>query len=142
MIEFFYIKFSEGAEEIGLAVMLRDLLTQNLEQNPHKVPDFRKLSLRIGLEVTDAEIALTMDFQRGTLIIRPGIQSKPQLLILSEADMVMALSNVSIRWGLPYYFDPPGKEVLDAIRSGRIRIKGMLRHFVSLVRLSRVMSVR
>lgn len=142
MIESFDIKFAEGAEDIGLAIMLRDLLSQNIEQNPHKLSDFRKLRLRIGLRVTDAGIDLTLDFQGGALTIHPGIQARPQLLIMSEADMVMALSNVKIRWGLPYYFDQPGKEVLEAIRSGRIRIKGMIRHFVGLVRLSRIMSVR
>jgi len=142
LIKLFDIKVAKEAEEIGLAAMLKDLLSQNLAQNPQKVQDFRKLRLRIGLMVTDAGIALTMDFQGGTLTIHPGIQARPQLLIMSEADMVMALSNVSIRWGLPYYFDQPGKEVLEAIRSGRIRIKGMIRHFVSLVRLSRIMSVR
>ena len=141
MTDFFEIRFAPGAEEIGLAAMLKDLLTQNFEQHPHKVRDFRKLRLRIGLDVTDAEVALTLDFQGGILTIHPGIQSRPQLLIKSEADMVMALSNVRIRWGLPFYFDDPGKEVLQAIRSGRISIKGMIRHFPGLVRLSRIMSV-
>ncbi len=55
--------------------------------------------------------------------------------------MVMALSNLRIKWGLPYYFDEPGKEVLAAMRSGRIKIKGLIRHFPGLVRLSRIMSV-
>ena len=141
MADSFEIRFAPGAEEIGLAVMLKDLLTQNFEQHPHKVRDFRKLHLRIGLVVTDAEVALTMDFQGGILTIHHGIQSRSQLLIKSEADMVMALSNVRIRWGLPFYFDDPGKEVLQAIRSRRISIKGMIRHFPGLVRLSRIMSV-
>ena len=138
----FEVRLAPGAEGIGLAHMLRDLLTQNLEQHPEKVRDFRKLRLKAGLTVPDAEVALTMEFDGGTLTIHPGVLSGSQLFITSEADMVLALSNVRIRWGLPYYFDEPGKEVLEAMRSGRIRIKGMIRHFPGLVRLSRIMSVR
>lgn len=137
----FTINFAPGAEEVGLAVMLRDLLTQNFEQHPHKIGDFQKLVLRIGLIVSDAGIALTMEFKGDTLTIYPGILSPTHLRIEAEADLVMALSNVRIKWGLPYYFDEPGKEVLAAIRSQRIRIKGLIRHFPSLVRLSRIMSV-
>jgi len=137
----YQIRLAQGAEEIGLALMLQDLLTQNFEQHPKKIGDFRKLHLKAGLTVLDAEVALTMEFDEGILTIHPGILTGSQLLITSEADMVLALSNVRIKWGLPYYFDEPGKEVLEAIRSGRIKIKGMIRHFPGLVRLSRIMSV-
>jgi hypothetical protein len=135
------IRLAQGAEGIGLALMLRELLTQNFEQHPGKIIDFRKLRLKAGLAVPDAEVALTMEFKKGTLTIYPGILNDSQLRITSEADMVMALSNLRIKWGLPYYFDGPGKEVLDAMRSGRIKIKGLIRHFPGLVRLSRIMSV-
>ena len=56
---------AEGAEDLGLAVMLRDLLGQNLEQNPHKMPDFIKLHIPIGLTVSDVDIELTMVFSGG-----------------------------------------------------------------------------
>jgi len=56
------INLSEGAPEIGLAVMLRNLIVQNLEQNPHKMTDFKKLKLSVGLEVSDVEIKLTLEF--------------------------------------------------------------------------------
>jgi len=138
----FDIKLAKGAEEIGLANMLQDLLSQNLEQNPRKISDFSRLFIEIGLIVPDAEIELTMAFSRGTLTIHPGIKGKPGLMITSESYAVMALSNVKIRWGMPYYFDEEGKEVLGAMRTGRIKIKGMVTHFPSLIRLSRIMSVR
>jgi hypothetical protein len=138
----FDIQLAQGAEEIGLANMLQELLRQNLEQNPHKIGDFKKLRIPIGLIVLDAEIDLTMAFSKGTLTIHPGIKENPGLLITCDSQAVMALSNVKIKWGMPYYFDEQGKEVLEAMRKGRIKIKGMAAHFPSLVRLSRVMSVR
>lgn len=136
------IELAEGAEDIGLAVMLKDLLTQNLAEHPHKIPDFKKMNICIGLTVSDADLALTMAFEKTGLTIYPGIRGVPGLNITAEAETVMDLSNVRIKWGLPHYFDEPGQAVLAAMRQGRLKIKGLLTHFPSLVRLSRIMSVR
>ena len=135
------IKLAPGAEEIGLAVMLEQLLVQNLEQNPHKAGDFKKLNIGVGLEVTDVGISLTMDFSGGLLTIYPGIKNSSKIIITTESDIIMALSNQKIKWGLPYYFDETGQEIIQAMKSGRLKLKGMISHFPSLVRLSRVMSV-
>ena len=135
------IELAQGAEEIGLAVMLRDLLTQNLEQNRHKIADFYKLNLPIGLSVSDAEIKLTLDFSHGSLRISNGLTRKVGLDITADSETIMNLSNQQIKWGLPYYFDETGKEILAAMKSGRLKVKGMMRFFPTLIRFSRVMSV-
>ena len=135
------IELAEGAEEIGLAVMLRDLLTQNLEQNRHKIADFCKLNLPIGLSVSDAAIKLTLDFSHGSLMISNGLTRKLGLDITADSETIMNLSNQRIKWGLPYYFDETGKEIMAAMKSGRLKVKGMMRFFPTLIRFSRVMSV-
>ena len=79
------IELAEGATDIGLAVMLKYLLFQNLEEHPRKVADFNKLDIPIGLTVSDADLALTMKFEKGVLTIYPGIQGDPGLNITAEA---------------------------------------------------------
>ncbi|CAB1058469.1 hypothetical protein D1BOALGB6SA_3225 [Olavius sp. associated proteobacterium Delta 1] len=135
------INLADGAKEIGLAIMLQDLIVQNIEQHPHKLNDFKKLDMVIGLEVSDAAIKLTLEFSNCTLTIQPGIAGQPALNITADAATVMNLSNQKIKWGLPYYFDESGREIIKAMRSGRLRVTGMIRHFASLIRFSRVMSV-
>ena len=135
------IHLAEGAEEMGLAVMLQDLIVQNVEQNPHKLTDFKKLNIAIGLEVSDVEIILTLEFKDNTLTIQPGIKNLPALNITADSGTIMNLSNQKIKWGLPYYFDETGKEILAAMKSGRLKVKGMIFHLPSLIRFSRVMSV-
>jgi len=136
------IQLAPGAEQVGLAVMLKDLIGQNLEQHPHKLADFKKRDIRIGLAVSDADIGLTMDFKAGdAMTIHAGIIGRPELSIATEAEVVIALSNQRIKWGLPYYFDETGQEIISAIKSGRLKIRGMIAHLPSLIRLSRVMSV-
>jgi hypothetical protein len=100
------IQLVSGAEQIGLAVMLKDLIDQNLEQHPHKLADFKKLDIRIGLSVSDADIDLTLDFKAGDgMTIHAGIKGKPELCIDTDAEIIIALSNQRIKWGLPYCFD-------------------------------------
>jgi hypothetical protein len=136
------IQLAPGAEQVGLAVMLKDLILQNFEQHPHKLADFKKLNIRIGLVVSDLSIELTMDFKAGeAMTIHPGISGRPELSIDTEAEIVMALSNQRIKWGLPYYFDETGHEIITAVKSGRLKIKGMIAHLPSLIHLSKVMSV-
>ena len=135
------IILAEGAGEIGLAVLLQDLIVQNIEQNPHKLTDFKKLNIFIGLDVRDAAITLTLEFSGSSLTIHPGIKEQVKLNIKADSETVMNLSNQKLKWGLPYYFDETGKEIMAAMKSGRLRVKGMLSHFPSLIRFSRVMSV-
>jgi len=135
------ISLTEGAEGIGLAIMLQDLIEQNIEQNPHKLTDFQKLDIAIALDVSDAEIMLTLEFSSGALTIVPGIKGKSGLTIAADAATVMNLSNQKIKWGLPYYFDGTGREIMAAMKSRQLKVSGMFRHFASLIRFSRVMSV-
>ena len=136
------IQLAPGAEQLGLALMLQDLISQNLEQHPRKLADFKKLDIRIGLTISDADIDLTMDFKTGeAMTIHAGIKGRPELKIDTEAEIIIALSNQRIKWGLPYCFDETGHEIIAAIKSGRLKIKGLIPHLLSLIRLSRVMSV-
>jgi hypothetical protein len=135
------INLAAGAEEIGLAVMLQDLMSQNIEQHPQKLPDFKKLNILIGVVVSDVEIELTLEFAGSILTISPGIKDRWGLHITADSATIMNLSNQRIKWGLPYYFDETGKEILAAMKNGRLKVKGMIRHFPSLLRFSRLMSV-
>ena len=135
------VELAKGAEEVGLAVMLHHLVRQNMEQNPHKIRDFHKLNISFGLTVTDADVELTMEFSKGVLILRPGISPGAKVLIHAESDTIIAMSNLQIKWGMPYYFDETGREVLRAIFTKKMTVQGLLTHFPSMIRLSNVLSI-
>lgn len=137
----FSISLADGAEGTGLPDMLQDLIAQNLEQHPQKIADFHKLNIQIGLVIKDADTAVTLAFARGRLTIYPELREDAQIIVETESEIVMALSNQTIKWGLPYYFDDTGREIMQAIKTGRLKIKGMLLHFSSMVCFSRVMSI-
>lgn len=136
------IILADGAELLGLPDMLKNLIGQNLIEHPRKVVDFQRLRIRIGLAITDADIIITLAFETGRLTIYPGRQKPVHIFVEASSDIIMALSNQTIKWGLPYYFDETGLEILAAMKTGRLKARGMLFHLPSMIRFSRVMSVR
>ncbi len=136
------IQLADGAEALGLPDMLKDLIGQNLVEHPQKAANFLRLRIRIGLTITDADISITLAFYNGRLTISPGLQKPVHIFLEATSDIIMALSNQTIKWGLPYYFDETGREVLTAMKTGRLKARGMLFHLPSMIRFSRVMSVR
>lgn len=141
------IELAPGAEENAFAGMLADLLRQNLEAKPHKNKDFRELEGSFAIVADDADVALTLAFARGKLVIHDGIRGVPDVAVRGSSDAIMALSNVPLTrpLALPLPTDRAAAEVvrqlLRATRSGELRVHGMLGNLGRLSRLTRVMSV-
>ena len=144
------VTLAPGAEENGLAMMLRDLVQQNLEAKPHKKGDFAALAGSVSIVADDADVALTMRFERGgKCIIHDGIVGIPDVTIRGPSDVIMALSNMPLSTPLALPIPKPGdkdakevtKTVMTAMRAGKFHIYGAAFHLPLLMRLTRVMSV-
>ena len=145
------ISLAPGAEHNAFATMLADLVRQNLESKPHKKKDFARLArgrgVAIALVADDADVALTLVFKDGRLVLHDGIKGVPDIAVRGSADAIMALSNVPLTrpLALPIPTDRPALDVLvemvRATRTGQLKIIGMLGNFGVLSRLTRVMSV-
>jgi hypothetical protein len=142
------VMLGAGAENNGLACMLSDLLRQNLETNPHKLTDFRVMKGDVAIVADDADVALTLRFQNGTLTVLDGIASVPSLTVRGTAEIIMSLSNLPIRFGLPIptrRSDAGSKtafrDMVVAMRKGELHTYGMLLHPRLFLQVTRVMSV-
>jgi hypothetical protein len=141
------ISLAPGAENNAFATMLADLVRQNLESKPHKKKDFDELSGTVALVADDADVALTLEFKRGSLVLHDGIKNVPDVTVRGTSDAIMALSNVPLTrpLALPLPTDRTSfevmREMVRATRSGELRIFGLFRHFGMMSRLTRVMSV-
>jgi hypothetical protein len=141
------ISLAPGAENNAFAAMLADLVRQNLESKPHKQKDFDQLSGTVALVADDADVALTLEFKKGSLVLHDGIWHVPDVTVRGTSDAIMALSNVPLTkpLALPVPTDRPSfevmREMVRATRSGELRIFGLFRHFGMMSRLTRVMSV-
>jgi hypothetical protein len=135
------ITLAAGSEKVGLAVMLSDLIRQNLEQNPEKLRDFLGLDAAIAIRVPDAGVAITLAFKRGALVIHGGVHGAPRIHITTTAETLLSLAMLKIAGGLPNLFSPEGYGLVKSLLKGELSIRGIFRGPIQLVRFTRLMSV-
>lgn len=136
------IALAEGAERVGLATMLADLIRQNLAQHPRKWIDFNRLSTVVAIEVRDAEVGVSLEFSMGSLVIHAGVHKGAKIRISADAESVLALCMVKIVTGVPHPLDPHNRRLLKRVLDGEILIVGAPRSTLQLIRFTRLMSVR
>lgn len=145
------IRLADGAESNAFAQMLADLLRQNLDSKPHKKKDFFRLAegrgKRIAIVADDADVALTLDFNHGRLVVHDGIKGVPDVAVRGTSDAIMTMSNIPLTrpLGLPIPMDRSSLDVLRemarASAAGEVQIHGIVGNVRTLSRLTRVMSV-
>jgi len=135
------IVLDDGAKDVGLAEMLFNLLSQNLEQNPQKLWSFEALKSNVVIVARDIDITITLAFKGGELTIYDGIVGKADLKIVADHDAILALSLIHIFMGLPNYLDKTGRDILKRLLRRSIQIEGLLKHPVQLTHLTKIFSV-
>jgi hypothetical protein len=135
------IILDERAKDVGLAEMMYNLIHQNLEQKPQKLSDFQALHSNVVIVARDIDITVTLAFKRGELKIYDGVVGNPDLKIIVDHDAILELSLISIRMGLPNYFDKTGRKVFKKVLFGSLKIEGMLRLPLQLIHLTKIFSV-
>gem|GEM_PF-291980 len=135
------ITILKEASEIGLAVMLSDLIRQNLDQDPGKIKLFNSLDAKALIEARDIQITVGLEFKQGELTVSEGFSVKPDLHIIADSSTILDLCLLKTKFGLPYFFDANGFKVFKKLLARKLIIKGLLRHFFTLVKLTRLFSV-
>jgi hypothetical protein len=135
------ITLDDGAAENGLASMVAGLLEANVGSSPYKARVFSRMKGAVGLVATDAEVSLTLVFDRGRCVVHDGLLEGAVATVRADSDSIIELSNVRLVGGLPWLFDPTGRSVAGKVLRKAIRIHGLLRHPVTLTRLAIVLSV-
>jgi hypothetical protein len=135
------ITVDSSARENGLANMVADLIRANVVSSPYKARVFSRLQGSVGLSATDAEVSLTLVFSRGSCVIRDGIAPGIGASVTTDSESIIEMSNVNLVGGLPFLFDAAGRGIARKVLGGSIRIRGLVRHPVTLMRLAIVLSV-
>jgi len=135
------IILDEEAKDVGLAEMVFNLIRQNLEQRPHKLSSFKALHSNAVIVARDIDITITLTFSSGKLTIYNGIIGKADLKIIADHDAILDLSLVNILKGFPNFFDKTGRAILEKLFLGNLKIKGMLKHPLQLIYLTKIFSV-
>ena len=129
------------ARELGLPVMLADLIRQNIEKRPDKIQPFESLEVKVLIEIPDIQTSAGLEFRKGKLTLSKDLSGKPDLHILTDSATILDLSLLKIKLGLPYLFDKNGFKILKKILSGEVVIKGLFKNFSILVNLTKIISI-
>src|SRR5438552_18981722 len=89
------VTMADGAQDNGLACMLAELVKENLSK-PEKRADFDQLGIAIGIVAPDAEVSLTLDFDRGKLTIYDGVRPGAGLVVTTDSERITKLSLVPV----------------------------------------------
>jgi hypothetical protein len=130
-----------GDEASYFATMVATTLSQNVEQHPEKFNDFRSVDGDVVIEITDLDLSVTLAFRGDRCTVSDGAVPNPKLRITTDSDTFNGLGLVRIGpLGLPVYVDGPGRAVVKAMVTRRLRIGGMHR-VDTLNRVTRLFSV-
>lgn len=136
------VTIAKGSEECAMAGMLCNLLEQNIAQDPVKEAIFRALNTVVAIHVEDIDVSITLEFDGGGLTIHEGVVRRPSITIRTDSAYVLDLSNITVRFGLPNFFDEKGKEIMRYMLDRKIKMFTMPWNVLDVIRLTRVMSVQ
>jgi hypothetical protein len=126
-------------EPNGLASIIGGLIEANLEQHPEREALLKPAV--IGITAPDVGVSITLQIAPGRVGIANGLQGKPHLLVQADSDLLIGLSSVPLRFGLPDNMTKDGRAVTGSLLKGRIKVRGMTRHVGRLARLNKLLSV-
>ena len=151
------IELDTAAQSNGLALMVADLILQNLKEHPSKREDFARLRGRVAIVAEDADVAMTLHFEGNMLTVYDGISGIPDVTVrargpsLAQFGVPGVLANPTLQlfsgptviatnddWGDSA---DAARALMQKTQSGQVRVYGALLHIPLVLRFTRLLSV-
>jgi hypothetical protein len=127
-------------EPNGLAAMLGGLIQANLAAHPDRAVYLTDPAV-FSVRVPDADVGVSIRISAGRVAIRNGVVGRAHVRIEADSEVLVGLSAVPLRFGLPDVTRKEGRAVMGDVIRRRLRIRGLLVHPGKLARLNRLLSV-
>jgi hypothetical protein len=127
-------------EPNGLASMLGGLLEANVAAHPGRERLLSSVAT-YGIRAADIEVEVSIRLAPGKITVRNGIVGKPQIMVETDAETLVGLSSVPLRFGLPDVATKEGREVNWKLLRRQLKVRGLLLHPGKLARLNKLLSV-
>ncbi|RME22972.1 MAG: hypothetical protein D6806_12065 [Deltaproteobacteria bacterium] len=135
------ITLAEDARDNAFAEMLAGLLGQNIEQKPEKAEILRRMRGVVSIAAGDAGVRAFLAFDGRGCTIGSGGPAEPKLSIRADSEKILGLATLKFLGPVPAPFEQATVQLLKDVLASRIKIEGMLRHPLMLLRLARLFSV-
>jgi hypothetical protein len=127
-------------EPNGLASMLGGLFEANVAAHPERKRLLSNVAT-YGVRAADIGVEASFRLAPGKITVRNGIIGKPDIMVETDADTLVGLSSVPLKFGLPDVTTKEGREVNRKLLKRRLRVRGLLLHPGKLARLNKLLSV-
>lgn len=127
-------------EPNGIAALLGALLEANVAAHPERRRYLSPPATYV-VEASDVSVAATIRIAREGIRIQNGRMPEPDVAVEGTSAMLVGLSSVPVRLGLPDLTTADGRSVVRNLLARRMRVKGLLRHPGKLARLTKLLSV-
>ncbi len=134
------IELAPDAEDNGLALMMSTLIQQYVEDSAEKRAVLEQTQGRVALISEDGDVATTLHFADGKLVVYGGLYGIPDLTIRGQSDDLVTLGGMPThpRFHIPDYRDKAVKALFNSLRKGALKIYGLpanLRLFLAIGKL-------
>lgn len=114
----------------------------NFLKKPGKVCVIKRTRLVVAFDPGGSpEKGLTVSFEQGRVFIENGVKPGAQIRITGEPAILMMLSRIPAgRPLIKYFMSYEGKDLIKRILSGELKLKGVFRHPVGMMRFAKIMA--
>lgn len=131
----------QAGSEAGLAHMIAGLIEGNLAAHADRERLLASRRAVAQIDVVDSGVVVGLKFVPGAVTVTDTPMPGPDLRIAAAADLVLSLTTVPLRMGLPDPATADGREVVRALLSGRLRVRGLPRALGLMRAITRLLSV-
>ena len=126
-------------EPSGLASLVAELIGQNLERAPERRELLRPSV--VVLDAQDAEVTVFLRIGSGEVRVGDGDVPDAHVRVRGDAERLLDLTTVPLRFGFPDVFRPEGRAVIGHLLRRRIRVGGLVMHPIRVARLNELLNV-
>lgn len=140
----YQVNLGDGADANGIASVVATLLSQNLEAFPARVQLARRLHRPVTISGTDIDSTCTVSCDASAVTVANDLVGTPSVIVSATVEQILDLSQLRMKaMGLlPVgFFTRRGLRVLAAIAIGKLKVRGLITHPVTAMRLIALLSV-
>jgi hypothetical protein len=127
-------------EADGLGEMIAGIIRGNIASRPARAKLLDGVIGRVNIRANDADVEIGMLFTGHQLSIGSPFP-EPDIAVVADAETLLALSTVPLRFGRPDPMTPEGRVIIGKMARGDLVVRGQLVHPKLLTRLQKLLSV-
>jgi hypothetical protein len=129
-------------ENIGDLGATMGALIKELLKDPEKIALLDQMNLILAIEPIDMpETAITLTFSDGCIVVEPGVVPEPDIQISTTMEILLQVAGIGSGLdALKFFQTPEGKQLVEKVRAGDLKIKGLTSHPIAMMKFSKFLS--